>query len=68
MALIRGFNSDCPCPICLVKANELANQRVNYPSRTAGDTQDLLVLASQKHLATERDKVLKEQSIRNIQV
>ncbi|KAG1889652.1 uncharacterized protein F5891DRAFT_926277, partial [Suillus fuscotomentosus] len=34
MALIRGLNSACPCPICLVPREELTDHSMTYPKRT----------------------------------
>ncbi|KAG1858351.1 hypothetical protein C8R48DRAFT_544380, partial [Suillus tomentosus] len=34
MALIRGLNSACPCPICLVPREELTDHSTTYPKRT----------------------------------
>ncbi|KAI5982863.1 hypothetical protein EDD15DRAFT_2179828, partial [Pisolithus albus] len=33
MSLIRGLNSGCPCPICLVPSNELRDHSKTHPRR-----------------------------------
>ncbi|KAI6010268.1 hypothetical protein EDC04DRAFT_2960654 [Pisolithus marmoratus] len=35
MSLIRGLNSSCPCPICLVPSNELCDHSKTHPCRTS---------------------------------
>ncbi|KAG1865546.1 hypothetical protein DFJ58DRAFT_838652 [Suillus subalutaceus] len=39
MALIRGFNSACPCPICLVPKDKLTDHSTIYPTRVIDDAQ-----------------------------
>ncbi|KAI6003353.1 hypothetical protein EDC04DRAFT_2871830 [Pisolithus marmoratus] len=35
MSLIRGLNSSCPCPICLLPLNELCDHSKTHPHRTS---------------------------------
>ncbi|KAH9965573.1 hypothetical protein BJV74DRAFT_799600 [Russula compacta] len=42
MSLICGSNSKRPCPICLVKGEELADISRTWPLRMAGDTQGVI--------------------------
>ncbi|KAG1738198.1 hypothetical protein EDB19DRAFT_1983664 [Suillus lakei] len=39
MALIQGFNSACPCPICLVPKDKLTDHSTIYPTRVIDDAQ-----------------------------
>ncbi|KAF8546447.1 hypothetical protein OG21DRAFT_1388874, partial [Imleria badia] len=38
MALIRGLNSECPCPICLVTQDKLRDHRHPFPLRTSEES------------------------------
>ncbi|KAF8546605.1 hypothetical protein OG21DRAFT_1391233, partial [Imleria badia] len=38
MALIRGLNSECPCPICLVTQAKLRDHRHPFPLRTSDES------------------------------
>ncbi|KAG1902756.1 uncharacterized protein F5891DRAFT_1127421 [Suillus fuscotomentosus] len=64
MALIRGLNSACPCPICLVPREELTDHSTTYPKRTVKDAQDCVELWSRDHIAGEVE--LKKWSLRPI--
>jgi hypothetical protein len=68
MALIRGTKSKRPCPICLVDANELVNITMTSPLRTALDTQRLLQDARGVQRVLEREKLLSEHGIRDVDV
>ncbi|KDQ51821.1 hypothetical protein JAAARDRAFT_62330 [Jaapia argillacea MUCL 33604] len=41
MSLIRGFGGKCPCPICLVPAEQLSDLTTKYPLRTSVNMQYL---------------------------
>ncbi|KAG2145634.1 hypothetical protein BD769DRAFT_1382534 [Suillus cothurnatus] len=43
MALIRGTNCKCPCPVCLVPKDELGNVLTPYPFRTSAAVQATLL-------------------------
>ncbi|KAG2343829.1 hypothetical protein BDR05DRAFT_999735 [Suillus weaverae] len=64
MVLIRGLNSACPCPICLVPREELTDHSTTYPKCTVKDAQDRVELWSRDHIAGEAE--LKKQSLRPI--
>ncbi|KAI0073421.1 hypothetical protein K474DRAFT_1677885 [Panus rudis PR-1116 ss-1] len=66
MTLIRGFNGLRPCPVCLVPATELSNLSATYPFRTADEVQELLASAAEEG-TEEREAMLKDQGLRNIQ-
>ncbi|KAG1897469.1 uncharacterized protein F5891DRAFT_1191930 [Suillus fuscotomentosus] len=64
MALIRGFNSACPCPICLVPKDQLTDHSTTYPTRTIEDAQACLRLWNLDRAAGEA--ALKKQSLRPV--
>ena len=66
MALIRGINSKCPCPICLIPSENLTDHSTDYALRTVEDAKARLELYRRNHDAGE--KVLKEQSLRPVEV
>jgi hypothetical protein len=68
MALTRGTRSKRPCPICLVGADELANITKTSTLRTILDTQRLVQQARGIQRISERDKVLSEHGIRDVDV
>ncbi|KAG9310467.1 hypothetical protein JVU11DRAFT_9611 [Chiua virens] len=65
MALIRGMNLSCPCPICLVPRDKLTDHSTDYPHQTIEDAKACLVLYGQNH--TMGEKKLKEQGLRPIE-
>ena len=66
MALIRGFNSACPCPVCLVPKEQLTDHSTTYPMRTVEDAQLRLQLWSRDRISGEAE--LKKQSLRPVEV
>jgi hypothetical protein len=68
MALIRGTKSKRPCPICLIDGNELADITKRSVLRTALDTQQLLQEARQMRRVSDREKLLSEHGIRDVDV
>ena len=68
MALICGSNSKRPCPICLVNGNELVNITKRSTLRTALDNQQLLQEACGIQRIFEREKLLSEHGIRDVDV
>lgn len=66
MALIRGTNSHCPCPVCLVPSNKLYDLTSTYPNRTPEDVNACVQLWKKDRRAGE--EALKEQSLRPVEV
>ncbi|PCH36191.1 hypothetical protein WOLCODRAFT_86299, partial [Wolfiporia cocos MD-104 SS10] len=67
MALIRGANGLCPCPICLVPSSQLADVSVEHPLRTSVDSAKLLKTAKALPTKAEQEAVLKKYGLRSIQ-
>jgi len=69
MLLIHGIGAKFPCPICLVPDDMLLEHLADgFTLRTAADTQDILVQASEMPLAKDRHKLIKEHGLRDIEV
>jgi hypothetical protein len=68
MALIRGTTSKRPCPICFVGGDELSDITKTWTLRTAIHTQDVLRQAHTIQSITEREKLLSEHGIRDVDV
>jgi hypothetical protein len=67
MALIRGANGKCPCPICLVPKDEQHDLGKTFRERTAFDTQTIVEHAM--NLPRERaESHLKKNGLRPIRV
>ncbi|KAG1854811.1 hypothetical protein DFJ58DRAFT_841293 [Suillus subalutaceus] len=64
MALIRGFNSACPCPICLVPKDKLTDHSTIYPTHVIDDAQACVRLWNMDRTAGEA--ALKKQSLRPV--
>ena len=65
MVLIRGLKGLCPCPVCLVSAQEQSNLLVNPVYRTGADsmeTYNKVATSTQKDAEIE----LKPKSLRRI--
>jgi len=67
MALIRGSNGLCPCPVCLVPLGKLHDPSTKWEPRDMKKTQDL-VQAAKKGKKSQWEPLLKEQGLRNIEV
>lgn len=66
MALLRGHNSKCPCPICLVPLGELHDLTKDYPLRTVEQGKSALeAWEAKKSVGEER---LKGLGLRPVQV
>ena len=65
MALIRGVNSKCPCPICLVQKDEQDSFPTRVELRTALDTKTAV---EKKLKTTLNEKILKKLGLRNVKV
>jgi hypothetical protein len=68
MSLIRGTKSKWPCPICLVKSDELVDITRTWPLRSADQNQNLVQRARNLQRATDREKLLSEFGIRDVDV
>jgi hypothetical protein len=67
MALIRGTNGKCPCPICLVPKTEQHDLGKTFRERTAYQSQTVVEHAM--HLSREKaEKHLKKNGLRPIRV
>lgn len=66
MALIRGTNSKCPCPICLVPDTQMSDGST-HPLRTSEDMQKIYNEA-QKMTSGRRDEHLKTYGLCNVKV
>ncbi|KAG2129743.1 hypothetical protein DEU56DRAFT_872433 [Suillus clintonianus] len=64
MALIRGTNCHCPCPICLVPSDKLYDNASTYPIRSSDDAKAFVELWTRDRAAGE--KALKEQGLRPV--
>jgi len=53
MALIRGFMSQCPCPVCLIPRDKLRDHTTSYPARTSQDAVEYLERWEKNHAAGE---------------
>ncbi|KAG1799033.1 uncharacterized protein HD556DRAFT_1231771 [Suillus plorans] len=62
MALIRGTNCHCPCPICLVPSDKLYDNASTYPIRTPKDAQACVELWNRDKTAGE--EALKKRGLR----
>ncbi|KAG1779158.1 hypothetical protein EV702DRAFT_1178670 [Suillus placidus] len=66
MALVRGVRSLWPCPICLVPRDALSDASKRHPLRTSSDSQAIIKLARMKRTLEEREKMLKEYGLRDV--
>ncbi|KAG2145011.1 hypothetical protein BD769DRAFT_1625525 [Suillus cothurnatus] len=66
MALIQGFNSTYPCPICLVLKDKLTDHSTIYPTHVIDDAQACVQLWNMDCTASEA--ALKKQSLRPVNV
>lgn len=68
MALIRGTNSICPCPVCLVDKKNLMELPNQYPLRTKETMKAAVDEAERAPRAAIREKILKELGLRGVVV
>jgi hypothetical protein len=67
MALIRGSNGLCPCPVCLVPLGKQHDPSTKWKPRDMNETQELVKAAKQgKH--SQWEPLLKEQGLRKLEV
>ncbi|KIK41608.1 hypothetical protein CY34DRAFT_85128 [Suillus luteus UH-Slu-Lm8-n1] len=64
MALIRGTNCHCPCPICLVPSDKLYDNASTYPIRSPEDAQSCVELWKKNKAAGE--EALKKRGLRPV--
>ncbi|KAJ3548840.1 hypothetical protein NM688_g5244 [Phlebia brevispora] len=64
MALTRGLNGLCPCPVCLVPNKEQNNLLVYYPCRNAEEVKAIILNTALS--ATAKDNQLKALGMRNV--
>jgi len=67
MALIRGINGDCPCPICLVPRQKQSDYLGVWKRRTMNETSQLVKEAG-KCSKAQAEALLKPQSLRPVEV
>ena len=67
MALIRGLQSNFPCPICLIPKDQLSKLQV-FPARDQAQSRAIVSSARDASSVKERERVLKEYSLRNVDV
>ncbi|KAJ7900729.1 hypothetical protein B0H14DRAFT_3123802 [Mycena olivaceomarginata] len=67
MALIRGVQGLYPCPMCFVPWNEQSDLCTEHPRRTAQDSKDKLEEARACRTLGEREEILKENSLRDVE-
>ena len=68
MALIRGVGSLFPCPRCLVAESDLWDPRIHSDLRTTESTQDIIKQANEEDTVGGKEKILKWNGLRDIQV
>ncbi|KAJ6553889.1 hypothetical protein B0H10DRAFT_1848500, partial [Mycena sp. CBHHK59/15] len=67
MALIRGLQGLYPCPICFVPWNEQSDLSTEHPLRTAKGSEGILENARTKRTVAEREELLKDNSLRDVE-
>ncbi|KAJ7088189.1 hypothetical protein C8R44DRAFT_836122 [Mycena epipterygia] len=66
MTLIRGLQALYPCPICFVPWNEQSDLSTEHPLRTGAESQHILRDARAKRTVAEREKILQDHGLRNV--
>ncbi|TFY76117.1 hypothetical protein EWM64_g7894 [Hericium alpestre] len=66
MVLTRGFKSKCPCPVCLVKPEELSDLTQSYEARTATKVQETIAKARAARTRKDAEVMLKAEGLRDI--
>lgn len=67
MALIRGANGLCPCPVCLVPGDKLHDPSMEWELRDMDATREL-VKAAKSGKQSQWEPILKEKGLRKIEV
>ena len=68
MSLIRGVRGLFPCNTCLVPNAMQIKMHERYPMRTADGVKKLLAKAMEATTGTEKEEILKAESLRPIEV
>ena len=68
MALIRGLNGKAPCPICLIRQDNLWNLQDTSLLRTTENSQAVILKARSQQLLSHKEEILKEAGLRDIDV
>lgn len=68
MSLIRGLKGLFPCPICLVPQDSQADASKTYQLRTQQQSEDIFHLAEAERRVEDREKILKQYSLRYVKV
>ncbi|KAH9007984.1 hypothetical protein EDB83DRAFT_2509248 [Lactarius deliciosus] len=66
MSLIRGTKAKSPCPICLVKNDELVDLTKTWPLRTATHSQELVQQARGHKRVKDHEALLSTYGLRNV--
>ncbi|KAJ6523086.1 hypothetical protein DFH09DRAFT_1421223 [Mycena vulgaris] len=66
MALIRGLQGLYPCPICFVPWNEQSDLSTDHLVRTGNGSQEIVEQARAQHTAADRDELLKDNGLRDV--
>lgn len=67
MALIRGSNGKCTCPICYIPSDKTHDLSLSYDLRTVENTKDVLDVKKYSSIS-EREEKLKDLGIRPVEV
>ncbi|KAJ7897519.1 hypothetical protein B0H13DRAFT_2234374 [Mycena leptocephala] len=67
MALIRGLTSMYPCPICYVPWQEQSDLSTEHPQRVGQDSEQLIQEARAMRTAAEREELLKDHGLRDVE-
>lgn len=68
MALIRGSNGLCPCPICLIPLEKLSDLETAYPLRTAQDSEAAYNEAKRSQRRGDAESLMKNVGLRFVKV
>lgn len=68
MALVRGLNSYCPCPVCLIPGECLSELSKTYPLRTTEAMKEVYERAQEAETVAGKEMILKEYSLRDVKV
>ena len=68
MALIRGKNGLCPCPICLAPGQKLMNLLQSHLRRTSDQSESVFQRAKGFKTLADKEKLFKEFSLRPVKV
>lgn len=66
MALLKGINGKCPCPVCLIPGENLLDLHNAYPLRQVSHGQSVMMDTTLRQ--TQKSAQLKPLGLRAIQV